>query len=223
MISLPEWNPSVSHRASTTITAMAITAMPSILVTLSISFCRGVASSSVFDSISAILPTWVRIPVLVTIARPVPCVTDVPLKTMLALSPRAFAVSKVVGSLAMGRDSPVRDASATRRLAAANRRPSADTVSPSPKTSTSPGTISAVLTVMTRPSRRTADCGAVIFASASTDCSALASWTYPRIALIIRISTITMQSKGALSAACGLVDLSTAHAIKEITVAARSR
>ena len=59
---------------------------------------------------SAILPTCVFIPVPVTIARPVPCVTEVPLKIMLARSPSALASVSVSGFLPTGTDSPVSEA-----------------------------------------------------------------------------------------------------------------
>ena len=124
---------------------------------------------------SAILPTCVFIPVPVTIARPVPCVTEVPLKIMLARSPSALASVSVSGFLPTGTDSPVSEASAMRRLAALTSRPSAETESPSARTMMSPGTTSAVLMRMTLPSRSTEVCGAVICASASTAASALAS------------------------------------------------
>ena len=45
------------------------------------------------------LATCVFIPVPVTIARPVPCVTEVPLKIMLARSPSALASVSVSGFL----------------------------------------------------------------------------------------------------------------------------
>ena len=148
------------------------TAIPRTLETCTISFSRGVASSSDFESISAILPTCVRIPVEVTIARPVPCVTAVPLKTIFVRSPKAFADESVFGRLLTATDSPVRLASATRNEAAAISRPSADTASPSPSTKISPGTTSAVLMRTTLPSRKTEVCGALILAKASTASSA---------------------------------------------------
>ena len=104
-----------------------------------------------------------------------PWVTDVPLKIILVRSPSALAESSVSGFLPTGTDSPVRLASAMRSDAAANRRPSAETVSPSPSTTMSPGTTSAVLMCTILPSRSTEVCGAVIWASASTACSARAS------------------------------------------------
>ncbi len=176
MTSCTSWNPSVMASAASTITAMAHTAMPRILETWFISFCSGLSSSSVACSRSAILPTWVPMPVLVTMARPVPWVTDVPLNTMLARSPRALAWTSVSVFLPTGTLSPVRLASATRRLAAANRRPSADMESPSPSTMTSPGTTSVVLMRSMAPSRTTLVCGAVIWESASTAASAFDSW-----------------------------------------------
>ena len=169
------WKPSRTASASSTTTAMMHTAMPRILETWFISFCSGVASSSVDWSRSAILPTCVFMPVPVTMARPVPCVTDVPLNTMFARSPSAFALSSVAGFLPTGTDSPVSDASAMRRLAAASSRPSAGTVSPSPSTRMSPGTMSVVLMRSTRPLRSTLDVGAVISESALTASSAFAS------------------------------------------------
>ena len=167
--------PSVMNRATITSAAMMHTAMPRIFETCASSFCSGVASSSVWESMSAILPTCVFMPVPVTTARPVPWVTDVPLNTMLARSPRALALSSVSGFLPTGTDSPVRLASAMRSEAAVSSRPSAETVSPSPSTTISPGTTSEVFTRTTWPSRSTEVCGAVIWASAATACSARAS------------------------------------------------
>ena len=177
MTSCTLWKPSSTASATSTTTAMMHTAMPRIFETWFISFCNGVVSSSVDCSRSAILPTCVFMPVPVTMARPVPCVTDVPLNTMFERSPSALAFSSVSGFLPTGTDSPVSDASAMRRLAAANRRPSAGTVSPSPSTSTSPGTMSVVAIRSTRPFRSTFEVGAVISDSALTASSAFASCT----------------------------------------------
>ena len=172
IISWIVWKPSRSHIEARTITAITHTAMPRTLETRTISRSRGVDSSSDLESISAILPTCVRMPVEVTIARPVPCVTAVPLNTMLARSPNAFADCKVSGRLLTATDSPVRLASAMRKEAAAISRPSAETASPSPRTRISPGTTSVVSMRLTRPSRKTEVCGALILAKASTASSA---------------------------------------------------
>ena len=77
-----------SHDVTTVIThavtaittiAMPTTVMPSTFDTVAISRCSGLGSSLVASSISAISPTSVSIPVAVTIARPTPWTTAVPL------------------------------------------------------------------------------------------------------------------------------------------------
>ena len=109
-----------------------------------------------------------------------------------AAGPASFALCFSTGSL-----SPVSDASATRRLAAWTRRPSAPTASPSPSTSRSPGTSSSAGIRLTLPSRTTLAVLAAIRCSAATACSAFASCTKPRTALAITITTITSESTGA--------------------------
>ena len=160
--------------------AIAITATPSSLPVRSSSFWSGVSTSSASWSDPAILPSSVARPVAVTIARPRPEETAVPLKTMFPWS--AIPVSSPSGapSFETGVLSPVRAASAIRSAIDSSTRASAGTVSPSSSRRTSPGTSSAVGTVRRSPSRRTRASGADMARSAATACSARLSWTKPR-------------------------------------------
>ena len=115
-------------------------------------------------------------PVAVTIARPRPWVTTVPLKTLFTRSARAACRPTAAGSFSTGSLSPVNDASDTLSAAAVSSRPSAPTASPSARTMTSPTTISLLGIRLCSPSRTTAAVAAVIRARASTALSALACW-----------------------------------------------
>ena len=76
---LSESTPLTMMIVAITTTAMAITVMPSSLLTPAISRCSGVGASSAAASIPAIAPTSVSIAVPVTTARPTPRATAVPL------------------------------------------------------------------------------------------------------------------------------------------------
>ena len=180
-----------------TTTAMTMTVMPRSLLTRAISFCRGLGSSLVASSISAIEPTSVSIPVAVTTARPTPWTTEVPRNTMSVRSPSGMCSAKVVAVLVTGSLSPVSDASERRSAAAVSSRASAPTASPSLSTRMSPHTNSLDDTVRSAPSRSTVDVAAVIDCSALTAASALLSWTNPRMPLSTTIAEMTSASIGA--------------------------
>ena len=95
----------------TTTTEIMTTAIPKNRPMRLISFSRGVGSSGVTVSSLAMAPISVAMPVAVITARPVPCATAVPLKTMLSWSPNAAALGSVATSLSTASLSPVSDAS----------------------------------------------------------------------------------------------------------------
>ena len=84
----------------------------------------------------------------------VPCATAVPLNTMLLRSPSAAGAASVAVSFSTATLSPVSEASSTRSAFACSRRASAPMLSPSPSTSRSPRTSSALGTRSNFPSRR---------------------------------------------------------------------
>ena len=167
----------MSRMVTTTTTAIATTARPSVRPTRATSFSRGVGSSTVASSNAAIRPIWVFIPVAVTTARPVPCATAVPLKTMSNWSANGTEWGSITMALSTASLSPVSAASCTHSVAASIRRASAPTASPSASMITSPHTSSALGTRCSLPSRSTVVVAAVILASAATAFCAFASCT----------------------------------------------
>ena len=123
------------------------------------------------------MPSSVAAPVAVTIARPRPAATAVPLKTMLRWSPMPTSASSGALSLETAVLSPVSADSATRSAIDSSTRPSAGMVSPSSISRMSPGTTSAVGTICGCPSRSTLAFGEDIALSAATACSARFSCT----------------------------------------------
>ena len=97
-----------------TTTAMMTTAMPSMRPMRATSCASGVGSSAVASSSVAIAPISVSIAVAVTTARPLPCATAVPLKTMFRRSPSGTAAASVAASFSTASLSPVSEASCTR-------------------------------------------------------------------------------------------------------------
>jgi hypothetical protein len=69
----------IANTVTTMTTAMMITAMPSIRPIRPTSICSGVGSSCVASNMPAMDPISVAIPVAVTMARPLPWATAVPL------------------------------------------------------------------------------------------------------------------------------------------------
>ena len=114
----------------------------STLETSAIFRCSGVSLSSSVDSIWAMRPTSVSIPVEVTTQVARPLVITVDEITMFFRSPSATSPPISPSSFSTGRLSPVRALSAHFRLAHSNRRPSAQTESPASNMTTSPGTTS---------------------------------------------------------------------------------
>jgi len=123
----------------------------------------------------AMAPTSDCMPTAVTTARPLPCATDVPLKTMFNRSPSAAGDFSVAASFRTGSLSPVSEASSKRRSELSARRASAPTASPSPSTSTSPNTNAALATRSNCPSRSTLEVACVMRARAATALWALVS------------------------------------------------
>ena len=191
--------PRISASASTvptTTTAIAITAIPSMRPIRRTSSCSGVGSSTVASSRRAMAPISVAMPVAVTTASPVPCATAVPLNTMLLRSPSAAGAASVAVPFSTATLSPVSEASSTRSAFACSRRASAPMLSPSPSTSRSPRTSSALGTRCTWPSRSTEEVTAVIFARAAAAFSERACCTKPRVAFSTTIARITIASTG---------------------------
>ena len=145
----------------TTMIATAVQAItPRILVSESSSRCRGDRCGAIADSIDAICPICVRIPVSVTTIVAVPRVTEVFWKSMLLRSPRASSTSvSAAGSFGIGALSPVSAASCVSSVAARTRRPSAGTKSPASSCTMSPGTSCAAGTSTRTPPRTTRACG----------------------------------------------------------------
>jgi hypothetical protein len=79
----------IMNTVTTTTTAMIRTALPGIRPIRPTSICSGVGSSWVSSNMPAVEPISVAIPVAVTMARPVPWATAVPLKTVHRRSPSA--------------------------------------------------------------------------------------------------------------------------------------
>jgi len=191
--------------------------MPSVRPTRPTSRWSGVRSSSVRSRRDAMRPISVPMPVAVTTARPPPLVTAVPLNTMLMRSPSATGSARVAASLTTGSLSPVNEASATVSDAVSTRRPSALMASPSRRTRTSPGTMSAAGMRTSPPSRTTLAVAAAIRCSAATASSALRSCTKPSTAFARTMAAITIASNGVPSAP------SSAHATTDTITAASSR
>ncbi len=103
--------------------------------------CSGDFVCLTADSIVAIRPIWVCMPVSVTTKVAVPRVTEVFWNTMFVRSPRATsAPSRAAGSFGMGALSPVSDASWVSSVADRSSLPSAGTRSPASTFTRSPGT-----------------------------------------------------------------------------------
>jgi len=127
-----------------------------ILVTWTISCCKGLFSSSIPWVRSATFPNSVFIPVAITTASPVPDATLVPAKTRFGYSifekPESYHGSAI---FLTGWDSPVSVDWSIRSSDASIKRPSADIWSPSPRTMISPGTKSSASIFLVMPSRIT--------------------------------------------------------------------
>ncbi len=116
-----------------------------------------------------------------------------------------------------GTDSPVREDSSDFISTEVINLTSAGMISPSSKTTKSPGTTSSALMEAILPPRFTVQVGVESFFKASSDCSAFCSWIEPISALTITIANMTIQSIHS-SAASPLV-LLTIKIAKEIKAA----
>ena len=166
--------------------------MPSTFVSEPSSFCSGERVRLIDESIVAICPISVCIPVAVTTIAPVPRVTAVFWNSMFERSPSAASASgRAAAALPIGALSPVRAASCVSRVAEWMIRPSAGTMSPASTCTMSPGTTSSAGTSATEPSRTTRACGTCMLASASMLARAFSSWRDPSTTFS-RISSATM-------------------------------
>ena len=149
----------------------------STLETSAIFRCSGVSLSSSVDSIWAMRPTSVSIPVEVTTQVARPLVITVDEITMFFRSPSTVSSGRLsMACLLTGTDSPVMADSSAFRFALSRIRASAGTRSPASSTMTSPGTSLLVSTRTISPPRITFASGADIFCSASSALFALSSW-----------------------------------------------
>ena len=179
---------------SATIATSAIAAM-TVMITVIRSSClvSGVLSCSTPLSIPEMRPTSVVMPVAVTTISPRPRVTC---EFMYAMSRRSPSGTSSPGTaatpLATGALSPVSPDSSISSAAVTSSRPSAGTLSPASKPTTSPGTSSSAGTICCWPSRRTFAFMTSICRSAATLSAALPSWCSPMSALnTVSASTTT--------------------------------
>ena len=161
-------------RPSANITIIVRPAAPTIQrVSVFICLVSGVSSLAVAESMCAILPTSVSLPVDVTITTALPCVTGVCMKAMFDCSPGPISASdSVAASFAAGTLSPVNADSSICSALDETIRPSAGTSSPAAISTTSPVTSCSAGISASAPSRRTRavafiiDCNAFIALSA---------------------------------------------------------
>ena len=114
---------------------------------------------------------------------------------MLTLSPMgASAGTSAAASFSTGTDSPVSAASCTLRFTDSSSLRSAGTLSPVSTETMSPTTSSRDSMTLITPSLITLQWGADIFSSASSDFSALDSWSMPIIALATSITSMIRAS-----------------------------
>ena len=163
---------------------MAVTPMPSTRPVCFSRCCRGVWGAFSRESIRAIFPMAVSIPMAATTPAPAPVVMPVPANTMFFRSPRgASSLHRAAASFSTGTDSPVRADSSARSSTAFTSRMSAGTRSPARRMTTSPGTSWLLSTVCLRPSRTTVAWGEDSFFRAAMAWSAFHSCTVPITAL----------------------------------------
>ena len=153
----------------------------------------GVSSFAVAESMCAIFPTCVPLPVPVTITTPLPCVTGVCMNAMFDCSPGPISPpDRVSASLAAGTLSPVRADSSICSALEVTIRPSAGTSSPAAISTTSPATSCSAGISASVPSRRTRAVAFIIDCSAFIALSALPAWRSPTRALKSVITNSTM-------------------------------
>ena len=155
-------------------------------------FVSGVCSRAVLASMPAIFPTWVSLPVAVTIITALPWVTGVCMNAMPVWSPGARSTPPDASTpLDAGTLSPVSADSSICNELAATIRPSAGTSSPAASRTTSPTTTSSAAISASEPSRRTRAVAFTIALRAFIALSALPSWRKLTTALttVIKISS----------------------------------
>ena len=164
-------------------------------VSVFICLVSGVSSLAVAESMCAIFPTSVSLPVPVTITTPLPCVTGVCMNAMFDCSPGPISLpERISASLAAGTLSPVSADSSICSALADTIRPSAGTSSPAAIRTTSPATSCSAGISASAPSRRTRAVAFIIDWSAFIALSALPAWRSPTSALksVITINTIAV-------------------------------
>ena len=183
-------------RPSANITIIVSPAAPTIhSVSVFICLVSGVSSFAVAESMCAIFPTCVSLPVPVTTITPLPCVTGVCMNAMFDCSPGPISPpDSVAASLAAGTLSPVKADSSICSALEDTIRPSAGTSSPAAISTTSPATSCSAAISASTPSRRTRAVAFIIDWSAFIALSALPSWRSPTTALksVITNSTIAV-------------------------------
>ena len=143
-------------------------------VRLFICFVSGVSSTVVAESMWAIFPTSVLLPVPVTITTPLPCVTGVCMNAMFVWSPEPSSPPvSVSASFCAGTLSPVSADSSICNEVDETIRPSAGTSSPAEISTTSPTTSCSAGITASTPSRRTRAVASIIDFSAFMALSAL--------------------------------------------------
>ena len=149
-------------------------------VSVFICLVSGVSSFAVADSMCAIFPTSVPLPVPVTTTTALPCVTGVCMKAIFDCSPGPTSPpGRVAASFAAGTLSPVKADSSICRALDGTIRPSAGTSSPAAISTTSPATSSSAAISASAPSRRTRAVAFIIDCRAFMALSALPCLAQP--------------------------------------------
>ena len=166
-----------SHQPSSTTTATRARELPTnTLAKPSKRSCRGVDSPPAVLISSAIWPSSVAMPVLVTTATARPRTTSVPWNRQFLRSSREHDASSTSDAcLNTASASPVRAASRTPKSATSSSRASAGTRSPASRRIKSPRTSSSLDSRCHWPSRRTWTIGWAMVRRASNACWALLS------------------------------------------------
>ena len=154
----------------------------------------GVADRLASFTIVAILPSSVCCPMPVTMARPLPAVTGVPLNRRLCWSPRGDSSGGISVFLSTGNDSPVSADSSICNWLISNKLPSAATRSPASTTRISPRVTSSDEISRMWPSRSTLAGVVSIFRRASIDCRAFHSSIKPVTALTSKTAMMAKPS-----------------------------
>ena len=170
-------------------------AIPNIFPTSPNFFWSGVSGASSSIIIFAICPTFVSIPVSVTIAFPVPLTTVLAINAIFFISPNGMSfLHMIFASFRLGSASPVKEDSSIFKLWLSIILQSAGIKFPVSKITISPFTKSSAFISVVFPFLITfVICGVICF-KASIDFSAFASWITPINALNITIPIIIIES-----------------------------